>query len=120
MRARWARYQQLSGTLDEARVDVRRQRCLGLADHPGGWVDSDQLGARERSGGASKQLTPHERELPELITRGSSEAGIADALVIEESTVKTEVKRIVMKLRLHDRVHAVIFDYEGGLNQPTY
>jgi DNA-binding NarL/FixJ family response regulator len=38
--------------------------------------------------------------------------------VIEESTAKTHVKRILMKLRLRDRIQAVIFAYENGLTQP--
>lgn len=60
-------------------------------------------------------LTDREREVFTLIAEGLNNAEIGERLYLSESTVKTHVGRVLFKLGLRDRIHAVIFAKEQGL-----
>ena len=67
---------------------------------------------------ALAELTPRELEILRFVARGLSNAEIAKEAFVSETTVKTHVAHILLKLRLRDRVQAVVFAYENAVVSP--
>jgi len=65
-------------------------------------------------------LTDREHEVLILLGRGASNTEIATGLFVSETTVKTHVSRILLKLGLRDRTAAVVFAYENGIITPGH
>src|SRR5690606_25624751 len=64
-------------------------------------------------------LTNREKEVLKLLTEGVTYKGVADKLVISETTVKTHVNNIFQKLQVNDRTQAVLYALKYGLVEPS-
>ena len=64
------------------------------------------------------ELTPREHEVLVALAGGATNAEIATALQLGETTVKTHVSRVLTKLGARDRTQAVVMAYELGVVRP--
>jgi DNA-binding NarL/FixJ family response regulator len=71
-----------------------------------------------QKGTTSAGLSPREREVLELLTRGAVNKEIAAALEISKNTVKNHLKNIMEKLHLENRVQVVAYAFREGLVKP--
>jgi DNA-binding NarL/FixJ family response regulator len=74
--------------------------------------------AEPPTGRSLDELTDREKEILRLLATGLSNAELAKQLFVSETTVKTHVSSILRKLRVRDRVQAVIAAYDAGLVSP--
>lgn len=74
-----------------------------------------QLPEQRSQPAAPSPLSNREQEVLVAIGRGLNNTEIASTLFLSESTVKTHVSRVLAKLELRDRVHAVIWAREHGV-----
>jgi DNA-binding NarL/FixJ family response regulator len=73
---------------------------------PGGQATRDRL---------TRLLTERELEVLTMVSRGMSNAEIAEQLTISPATAKTHVAHLLTKLDSRDRIQLVIIAYQSGL-----
>ena len=88
------------------------RRVISAFARPGG------AGATGQEARRLDDLTPREHEVLVLLAGGATNAEIATELFLGETTVKTHVSRVLMKLGARDRTQAVVLAYELGVVRP--
>lgn len=73
---------------------------------------------RQRGSQAIEELTPREHDVLVLIASAASNAEIADQLFVGESTVKSHISSIFMKLGVRDRAAAIVYAFDRGIVSP--
>ncbi|RKT53702.1 response regulator [Saccharothrix australiensis] len=99
-------------------LDAVRSVAAGealLAPSVTGRLIAHFLDAPRRPRRALDGVTPREREVLGLITRGLSNAEIEQHLHLSRHTVKTHIGHLMAKLAARDRAQLVIAGYEAGL-----
>lgn len=95
----------------------------------GAWIDPDLLPElldqyrrvvipRERAGQVIEELTPREHDVLVLIASAASNAEIAEQLFVGESTVKSHISSIFLKLGVRDRAAAIVYAFDRGIVAP--
>ena len=74
--------------------------------------------ARVSEPGSHERLTGRETDIVRLLARGMSNVEIAEQLVIEASTVKSHLGRVMTKIGVRDRLQTVVWAYRSGVASP--
>jgi DNA-binding NarL/FixJ family response regulator len=114
----------LKSASPESLIDAVRATARG-----GAWIDPQLLPhlleqyrrvvvPRRRTDHVVEELTPRELDVLVLIASAASNAEIADQLCVGESTVKSHISSIFMKLGVRDRAAAIVYAFDRGLVTP--
>ncbi|HEV8327828.1 MAG TPA: response regulator transcription factor [Nitrospiraceae bacterium] len=98
-------------------VWVGRKVIQLLLDELAGFTEHLQREFQTNSDEQLKHLTPRQREIVSLISRGASNKEIAHALHVSEKTVKAHLTGIFRKLKLTDRLQLALFVTQPGASR---